>query len=377
MTEQEIPFLSLKEQNAPYIAEMQEAATRVIASGWYLHGPETKAFERELAAYCGAAWCVAVSNGLDALRLTLRAWVLMGKLHPGDGVLVAANTYIASVLAITDAGLTPVLVEPDLLTMNLSAAATRDAITAGVKAMMIVHLYGNPCWNEKLHALAQENNLLVIEDNAQAIGARASSFGIASDSRITGAIGHAGCFSFYPTKNIGALGDAGAVTGFDPELQRTIRALSNYGSEQRYVNEYQGFNCRMDELQAAMLRVKLRHIEEETARRNRIAAIYESAIDNPEIIKPVIQPDATHVWHQYVVRCKNRDKVREYLAAHGIATDIHYPTPPHLQQCYLGKLRHGSLPLTTQLSREVLSLPIGSVTPEQAHRISALLSRQR
>lgn len=360
------PFLDMKRLTAPYAEELKQACARVIDSGRFLHGPETEAFEAELARSCGAAHCVAVSNGLDALRLALRAWVLMGRLAPGDEVLVAANTYIASVLAITDACLTPVLLEPDELTMNLDPERAEAAITPRTRAIMEVHLYGTPARHSRLRPLAEAHDLLVIEDNAQAIGA-------AEGGLVTGGMGDAAAFSFYPTKNIGALGDAGAVTTSDPSLADTVRALANYGSDRRYHNIYQGFNCRMDEMQAAMLRVKLRHLDGESARRQAVAEAYDSALRNPQVRKPVIISDMRQVWHQYVVRCPRRDALREHLLAHGVQTDIHYATPPHLQPCYAA-LAHTPLPLTEQMADEVLSLPVASVTPDEAREIADIIN---
>lgn len=323
-----IPFLDLAKISEMYAAELREAACRVIDSGRYLHGCETKQFELELAQSCGAEGAVAVSNGLDALRMILRAYIIMGELQPGDEVIVAANTYIASILAITDAGLKPVLVEPDSNTYNLDAEGVKKTVTGRTRAIMVVHLYGNPCWDKELKQTAMENNLLVVEDNAQAIGATASAGAISGDSRFTGGLGNAAAFSFYPTKNIGALGDAGAVTSSDFELLNTIRALSNYGSDKRYHNIYQGFNCRMDEMQAAMLRIKLKHLNEETTRRSRIAEIYNAEINHPDIIQPKVQANTKHVWHQYIVRCRERNRLQQHLAQAGIGTDIHYAVPP-------------------------------------------------
>lgn len=362
-----LPFLDLRASTEPLKDELAEAALRVINSGRFLHGPETEAFERELAESCGAGHAVAVSNGLDALRLTLRAWIQLGALKPGDEVIVAANTYIASVLAITDAGLVPRLVEPDETTFNLDPARIEAAVTPRTRALMEVHLYGRPCDHTAIREIADRHSLLIIEDNAQAIGAK-------SAGRHTGSLGDAAAFSFYPTKNVGALGDAGAVTTDSDELAGAVRALANYGADTRYHNIYQGFNCRMDELQAAMLRVRLRHMEEETASRNSIASLYSSLISNPRVILPGSAPADTHVWHQYVVRVKERDAFRKFLADNGVTTDIHYAVPPHLQPCYAGRLP-GAYPVTEQLAGEVVSLPIANLTPSIAEEIANIINK--
>ncbi len=361
------PFVDLKATISPLAEELIEACSRVVRSGWFLHGPETEAFERELAASCGARYAVAVSNGLDALRLTLRAWKQLGMLRDGDEVIVAANTYIASILAITDAGLVPVLVEPDPVTFNLDPTRIKGAITPRTRAIMEVHLYGHPCAARVIREIADRHGLLIIEDNAQAIGATEA--GVS-----TGAMGDAAAFSFYPTKNIGALGDAGAVTTNSAELAGAVRALANYGSDRRYHNIYEGFNCRMDEMQAAMLRVKLRHLEEESTRRREVADAYSAHIDNPKILTPVVAAECSHVWHQYVVRVGERDAFRDYLHRQGIPTDIHYAVPPHLQPCYAGRFP-GSYPVTEQLADEVVSLPIANVTPADARDISLIINK--
>lgn len=360
------PFIDMERLTAPYAEELREACGRVIASGWYLRGPETEALEKELAAMCGARHCVAVSNGLDALRLTLRAWIATGRMKEGDEVIVSANTYIASVLAITDAGLRPVLAEPDERTMNLDPGRAEEAVTPRTRAIMETHLYGTPARHAELREVAERHGLLIIEDNAQAIGA-------AQGGLRTGGMGDAAAFSFYPTKNIGALGDAGAVTTSDAETAHAVRALANYGSERRYHNIYRGFNCRMDEIQAAMLRVKLRHLDEETARRQATARVYGETIHNPRIRKPEIIDGAKQVWHQYVVRCSRRDELREWLGSQGVQTDIHYATPPHRQPCY-ADLEHGPLPLTQRMASEVLSLPIATTREAEAREIANIIN---
>lgn len=368
------PFLDLADVNAPYMDEMAEAAARVIRSGRYIGGDEVETLETDLCRLTGARYCVAVSNGLDALRLILRAYVEMGRLQRGDEVIVPGNTYIASVLAISDAGLVAVPVDPCSATSVIDPEAVEKAIGPRTRAVMPVHLYGRVAIGADLQNIVHDHNLLVIEDNAQAIGAR-NALGI------TGALGDAAAFSFYPTKNIGALGDAGAVTTSDGQLAATVRAIANYGSDRRYHNIMQGFNCRMDSLQAALLRVKLAHIEEENAYRCRLAEIYDAGIDNPLIHKPPLTDDC--VWHQYVVVSPERDRLQKYLTANGVGSDIHYPTPPHLQPCYQGgnsrMLRlPDTLAVTEELARSVLSLPITrTTTTSDAHTIAEILSNFR
>lgn len=323
--------------------------------------------ERELAEMHGVGEAIAVSNGLDALRLTLRAWVQTGRLREGAEVIVAANTYIASVLAISDAGLKPVLVEPREDTLLLDPDRIEESITPRTGAIMEVHLYGQPCEHESVREIASRHSLLIIEDNAQAIGATYK-------GRLTGSLGNASAFSFYPTKNVGALGDAGAVLTSDAEVAAAVRALANYGSDRRYHNIYKGFNCRMDEIQAAMLRVKLRHMEQETRRRREIAEIYLNGIENPKVELPTIASGCGHVWHQFVVKTADRDDFRAYLSESGIGTDIHYATPPHLQPCYSGELG-GPYPLTELLANQIVSLPIATVTPEEARLITRIINR--
>jgi len=346
---------------------MIDAATRVIDSGWYVQGQEVKAFEQEFSAYCDTTYCVGLANGLDALVLTLRAWKEMGKLQEGDEVIVPANTYIASVLAITENRLKPVLVEPDERSFNLCPDRVRAAITPKTKAIVVVHLYGQLAPMKKMMAIAEEHQLLVLEDSAQAHGA------VVGGKR-AGNLGHASGFSFYPGKNLGALGDAGAMTTNDPELAQTVRALGNYGSHKKYENLYQGINSRLDEMQAALLRVKLQHLDAETRVRKEIAVAYAQGIKNPLIRMP-IDCDATlqtlghHVFHLFVVRVKQRATFQAHLKAAGIGTLIHYPIPPHQQQAY--KAYSGlQLPLTEAIHQEVVSLPMGpTMTTEQVQQV--------
>jgi dTDP-4-amino-4,6-dideoxygalactose transaminase len=349
-----INFLDLKNVNQAYAVELKEACARVIDSGWYIGGQELSNFEQEFAAYCGSQHCVGVANGLDALSLTLRAWKEMGKLADGDEVIVPANTYIASVLAITENGLVPVLVEPDEHSFNLSPQLAERAITNRTKVILAVHLYGQLAEMPSLCALAKKYNLLVLEDSAQAHGA-------SIDGRKAGTWGDASGFSFYPGKNLGALGDAGAVTTDDDELASVVRALGNYGSYKKYENQYRGVNSRLDEIQAAMLRVKLRHLDREISVRKALANQYIANIDNALVQAPSLTLQEQHVWHLFVVRSERRDELKSYLHDHGIETLIHYPIPPHKQNAYkaLASEHH---PVTEAIHRKVLSLPLSPVT---------------
>lgn len=360
------PFLDLGEINRGYYSGLCEAAERVIASGRYIGGEEVERLECEMAEMCRAPYAVGVSNGLDALRLIMTAWVETGLLSRGDGVIVAANTYIASILAIIHSGLRPVLVDPDEKTFNFSAEGVEKACMADerVKAVMPVHLYGRVAWDKDLREIVTRKELLVIEDAAQAIGAIAPGPGLFG-SRHAGALGHAGAFSFYPTKNIGALGDGGIVVTHSKRMADTVRALANYGKTSQYHNEYAGFNCRLDPLQAAMLRVKLGDTRNVNARRFERAVAYNNVISHSLVIKPEITPQLTdQVWHQYVVRIPEgrRDRMRLYLADNGVETALHYPVPPHCQPC-LRSLLHSPLPVTEKLASEILSLPISDCTP--------------
>ncbi len=346
-----IPFLDLKAVNAAYRADLVDAATRVIDSGWYIQGQELTAFETQFAAYCGARYCIGVANGLDALTLTLRSWKKLGRLKDGDEVIVPANTYIASILAITENNLVPVLVEPDEKTFNLSARRVQAHITSRVRAILPVHLYGQLADMPALLEIAERHRLLVLEDAAQAHGASQS-------GRKAGNWGHAAGFSFYPGKNLGALGDAGAVTTNDDELAHTLSALRNYGSHEKYRNLYQGVNSRLDEMQAAMLAVKLKHLDAETAHRRQIVRLYRNGIRNPAIALPSCANEEQHVWHLFVIRSKQRAALQTHLARLGVQTLIHYPIPPHRQPAYesWNELRY---PLTESIHAEVLSLPMG------------------
>lgn len=363
-----IKFLDLQKINAQYANELKQVAADVIDSGWYLLGQQVRQFESCLEAFQEGGDAVAVANGLDALRLIFKAYIELGIMEEGDEVIVPANTYIASVLAITDNKLVPVLVEPNLSTFNLDLNLIDSKITSKTKAIMVVHLYGRVCWSAELEALAKKHDLKVIEDNAQAIGARWN--GIR-----TGNLGDAAGFSFYPGKNLGALGDSGAVTTKDARLAKTVRTLANYGSAQKYVNQYQGLNSRMDEIQAAFLNVKLRYVDSEMLRRQEIANYYIKNIKNDKIILPSAGDSNEHVWHLFVIRTSDRDKLQAYLQENGIQTLIHYPIPLYKQECY-SYMSDISLPITEQIHEEVLSLPISPVmSNEEVERVVVVLNK--
>jgi len=346
-----IPFLDLKAINAQYKKEMLEACEKVIDSGWYIQGSEHKEFEKEFASYCGTKYCIGVGNGLDALILIFRAYKEIGIMSDGDEVIVPANTYIASILAISQNNLVPVLVEPDINTYLINPDKIEEKITTKTKAIMVVHLYGQTCQMDEINKIAKKYNLKVIEDSAQAHGA------YYQDKR-AGNLGDASGFSFYPGKNLGALGDGGAVTTNDKELANTIKALGNYGSHKKYENLYAGVNSRLDEIQAAMLRVKLRYLDKEIAKRKEIADYYLQNIKNENIILSAITTDS--VWHLFVIRTKKREELQKYLLDNGIQTLIHYPIPPHKQEAYKEWNRE-SYPISEQIHDEVLSLPISGV----------------
>lgn len=355
-------FQDLQKINARYAEELKRVAAEVIDSGWYLCGERVAAFEQDLSAYLGVPHVVACGNGLDALRLILRAYIEMGKVQEGDEVIVPANTYVATVLAVTDNRLVPVFVEPSPEAYNLDSRRVEAAVTARTKIILPVHLYGYCCWDEHLVEMARKYGLWVVEDAAQSIGAEAGFDGLFG-GRKSGALGHAAGISFYPSKNLGALGDGGAVATHDEELAEVVRTLANYGSERRYYNKYRGYNSRLDELQAAFLSVKLAHLDDDNRRRQELAAIYDGAITAAEVIKPQLREEGRHIYHQYVVRVPRREELIEELRKRQIPTLIHYPVPPHRQVCYeaYGDL---SLPITERLAQEVLSLPISPVMTE-------------
>ncbi|WP_154855356.1 DegT/DnrJ/EryC1/StrS family aminotransferase [Cyclobacterium xiamenense] len=369
-----IKFLDLQAVNACYADELKAAAARVIDSGWYLMGQELEQFEKALTGYVGSKYAIGVANGLDALRLIMKAYIELGVLKGGDEVLVPANTFIASILAITDNGLVPRVVEPNAHTYLMEEKGLENYLSQKTKALLVVHLYGQVAWSERMHDFARRHGLKVIEDNAQAIGACWKGIG-------TGNLGDAAAFSFYPGKNLGALADAGAVTTSDEELATVVRALGNYGSQEKYHNDYRGLNSRMEELQAAFLSVKLRYLDSENSRRIAIAQRYIGEIDQPLLQLPAVNPvenpagRLSHVWHLFVIRSQFRDRLRDYLQDHGIQTGIHYPIPPHRQKAYAGYFPR-SLPITEAMHREVLSLPISPVMrdTEVDHVISTINS---
>ena len=354
-----IKFLDLQEINRCHADELKRAAAEVIDSGWYVRGERCGRFEAALAQYIGVRHAIGVGNGMDALRLILQAYMELGFMREGDEVIVPANTYIASIFAISHSGLKPVLVEPDIRTYNLDLSLIERHITKRTKAIMVVHLYGSVCWSKELERIAQKYELKIIEDNAQAIGAK-------WDGKRTGALGDAAGFSFYPGKNLGALGDGGAVTTNDAELEDVVRALGNYGSRKKYVHEYQGYNSRLDEIQAAFLEIKLRYLDAENRRRRAIAEYYCRHIDQPDIVTPckgygIDSPFCeNHVWHLFVVRSGYRDRLQSYLAENGVQTLIHYPVPPHKQHVYAA-WNDQRYPVTERLHEQVLSLPISPV----------------
>lgn len=352
-----VEFLNLKKINAQYEDELIESCKRVIQSGWYLVGKELTNFEENFANYCGVKHCIGVANGLDALILTLQAWIELGLLNKGDEVLVPSNTYIASIMAISENGLTPVLIEPDTKNFNLHPAYLRERITSKTKAILPVHLYGQICPMNEIMEIAREFNLLVLEDCAQSHGA-------VLDGVKAGAWGDAAAFSFYPGKNLGALGDSGAITTNDSRLADTLRALRNYGSHKKYENIYIGHNSRLDEIQAAMLSVKLTHLDAETNIRKSIAQRYLNEIKHADVILPAVTEPQGHVWHLFVICTTKRDSLQKYLSEHGVQTLIHYPIPPHKQKAYEGVFDY-PLPISEKIHSEVLSLPISPVMCEE------------
>lgn len=350
-----ISFLNIKSINDLHKQEIENALLRVFKSGWYILGEELSKFESELAKYCGVNYVIGVANGLDALRLIFRAYLEIGVLNEGDEVIVPSNTFIASVLAITDNRLIPVLVEPDPSNYNLDISKIEDKITSRTKAILVVHLYGRICWSQELIRLANKYNLKIVEDNAQAIGSEWG--GVKS-----GALGHAAGFSFYPGKNLGAIGDGGAVSTNDKDLAKVIRSLSNYGSDEKYVHKYKGFNSRLDEIQASVLRIKLKYLNHENNERRRIAEFYIKNIRNENIILPEFEIASNqHVWHLFIVRLTRRDELQQYLLNNGIQTLIHYPIPIHKQEAYEKYFKNYSLNLTEEFSNTCLSLPISGI----------------
>jgi len=362
-----IKFLDLQQITAKYADELHEAVKRVIDSGWYLQGKENEQFEKNYAAYTTTKHAIGVANGLDALIWILRAYIEMGVMQEGDEVIVPANTYIASILAITENNLVPVLVEPSLDTLQIDDTLIEKAITKRTKAIMIVHLYGQCAYTKKIADICKQYNLKLIEDNAQA-------HGCLYNGRKTGSLGDAAGHSFYPGKNLGAFGDAGAVTTNDEELANTVRALANYGSRKKYVFEYTGRNSRLDELQAAVLNVKLKYLDGDLALRKQVAKYYMEHITNPKIVLPIVNDWDAHVFHLFPIRTKRRDELQKYLSDNGVQTIIHYPIPPHKQACYK-EWNHLSFPITEQIHCEELSLPMSPVlTQDEIEMVVKLIN---
>lgn len=363
-----IKFLDLKSITDMYSEELHAAVSRVVDSGWYLQGTENQSFEKNYAAYIGSDYCVGVGNGLDALIWIYRAYIEMGVMKPGDEVIVPANTYIASILAITENGLVPILVEPKLETLEIDDDKIEAAITERTKSVLIVHLYGRCAYTDKIGGLCKKYRLKLVEDNAQAHGCR---FG----DRRTGSLGHAAGHSFYPGKNLGAFGDAGAVTTDDKELADCIRALANYGSQKKYVFKYKGKNSRLDEIHAAVLGVKLRHLDEDNRHRQEIARYYYESIHHPFIKFPLRMDDENNVYHIFPILCEHRDALQRFLTNHGVQTLIHYPIPPHQQECYR-EWNGLSLPITEKIHQQELSLPISPVMSlEDAKTVSTIINQ--
>ncbi len=356
-----VEFLNLRKITEMYSDEIHDAASRVIDSGWYLQGSESKQFEDNYRKYIGTAHCVGVANGLDALRLIIKSYIELGVMKESDEIIVPANTFIASILAITDNGLAPVLVEPDISTLQIDDNKIESAITDKTKAIMIVHLYGQCAYTEKIRDICERYNLKLIEDNAQAVGCEYI-------NKRTGSLGDAAGHSFYPGKNLGAFGDAGAVTTNDDELAHMVRLLGNYGSSVKYQFDYKGLNSRLDEIQAAVLDVKLKYIEQDNNRRKEVALYYINKINNEHIKLPVVKDWNAHVFHLFPVLCEQRGKLQQHLKDNGVETLIHYPTPPHKQKAY-ADFNKMSFPITEKIHAEELSLPISQVITDEELKI--------
>jgi len=357
-----IKFLDLQKITQKYSDEIHDAINRVVDSGWYLQGKENEIFEKDFSKFIGTRFCVGVANGLDALNWILRANIELGRIHKGDEIIVPSNTFIATILAITDNGLKPVLVEPRIDTLEIDDEKIEEAITDKTKAVMIVHLYGRCAYTAKVGELCKKHNLYLFEDNAQA-------HGCSYDGKRTGSLGNAGAHSFYPGKNLGAFGDAGAVTTDDEELAKTIRSLANYGSSRKYVFKYVGRNSRLDEIQAAVLDVKLKHLLDDNVHRQLIAKYYYDHISNPLVKLPARLDDANNVYHIFPILCNKRDALQKYLNLNDIQTIIHYPIPPHMQECYK-EWNNWSLPISELLHQQELSLPMHAVlTMEEAKQV--------
>ena len=363
-----IEFLDLQKITQKYSDEIHEAVNRVVDSGWYLQGKENEKFEMDYAQYIGTKYAVGCANGLDALIWIFRAYVEMGVMQPGDEVIVPANTYIASILAISENGLKPVLVEPSIETYQIDDSKIEAVISERTRAILIVHLYGQCAYTDKIGELCKKYSLKLMEDNAQAHGCMFK-------GQKTGSLGDAAGHSFYPGKNLGAFGDAGAITTDNGELAKVVRAVANYGSQKKYVFKYCGRNSRLDEIQAAVLDVKLKHLDEDIAIRKEIAKYYIDYITNPDIITPIVKDWNAHVFHIFTIRCKRRDELQKYLADNGVQTIIHYPIPPYKQECYK-EWNNLSFPITEQIHDEELSLPMSPVmTKEEIVTIVCLLNQ--
>lgn len=400
-----IKFLDIQKITSSFEPGISKAIENVLKRGWYLQGEETSSFEREYAEFTGTKHCIGVANGLDALRLILKAYIEMGAMKEGDEVIVPANTFIATILAITDNRLKPVFVEPEISSYNLDPALIERAVTTKTRAVIVVHLYGKICWPAEVTTIAKQHGLKIIEDNAQAVGARLRTSDLGnpgggiSQSLRSGALGDAAGHSFYPGKNLGALGDGGAVTTNDDELARVVRALANYGSTEKYIHDYRGLNSRLDEIQAAVLRVKLPRLDSDNQRRREIAQFYLNNIMISEIILPHLNyperqlwgsdsklpdqklmytsPGHDHVWHLFVIRHPERDRLRQYLGDNGVQTLIHYPVPPHRQKAYR-VYSELDLPVTEKIHREVLSLPISQVmTQNEVQEVVEIVNKFR
>lgn len=383
----EIKYLSLKDLNAPYEKDIQHAISEVVGSGWYLQGKRIHDFEEHYAAYIGTRHCISCGNGLDALKLMLQGEMILGRMQPGDEVLVAANTYIATILAITSVGLTPILIEPTIDTLQMDDSLIESHITGKTRALLTVHLYGKCSVTPSMIAICKKHHLLLFEDNAQAHGCiyrgKTSSDGL--NGKRTGSLGAAAAHSFYPGKNLGALGDAGAVTTDDDDLAEVIRALGNYGSARKYVFDYQGRNSRMDEIQAAVLDVKLKHLDETNERRQDLAQLYlkylgedkrTTGMQNLKVIPSnLYSPKESNVVHIFPILSSRRDELQQYLKENGVGTMIHYPIPPHLQKCY-AEWNHLHLPITEKIHQQELSLPCNqSMKEEDVERIAELIRK--